>query len=87
MKKFFVISCHVLWREICYFASTSRNTFNFYFLKQGLHDTPDILRQQVQDAIDAVDGEYDAILIGYGLCSNGLVDIHARNKKLVIMRG
>jgi len=87
MKKFYVISCHVLWREICYFASSSKNTFNFYFLRQGLHDTPDILRQQVQDAIDAVDGEYDAILIGYGLCSNGLVDIQARDKKLVIMRG
>ena len=87
MKKFFVISCHVLWREICYFASISSNVFDFHFLKQGLHNTPDILRQQVQDAIDAVDGDYDAILIGYGLCSNGLVDIHARDKKLVIMRG
>jgi len=87
VKKFYIISCHVLWREICYFASISKNTFNFHFLKQGLHDTPDILRQQVQEAIDAVDGEYDAILIGYGLCSNGLVEIQARDKKLVIMRG
>ncbi len=87
MSKFYVISCHVLWRELCYFASTSQNTFNFHFLKQGLHNTPDILRTQVQDAIDAVDGDYDAILIGYGLCSNGLVDVQARDKKLVIMRG
>ncbi len=87
MKKFFVISCHVLWRELCYFAATSKNTFNFHFLKQGLHDTPDILREQVQGAIDAVAGNYDAILIGYGLCSNGLVDIQARDTRLVIMRG
>ena len=87
MEKFYVISCHVLWRELCHFASVSKNAFNFHFLKQGLHNTPDILRQQVQDAIDAVDGDYDAILIGYGLCSNGLVDIQARDKKLVIMRG
>jgi len=87
MKKFYLISCHVLWRELCHFASISKNTFSFYFLKQGLHNTPDILRKQVQDAIDAVDGEYDAILIGYGLCSNGLVDIQARDKNLVIMRG
>lgn len=87
MKKFYVISCHVLWRELCHFASVSKNIFNFHFLKQGLHNTPDMLRQQVQEAIDAVDGDYDAILIGYGLCSNGLVDIQARDKKLVIMRG
>jgi hypothetical protein len=87
MKKFYIISCHVLWREICHFAAISKNSFNFHFLKQGLHNTPDILRKQVQAAIDAVDDEYDAILIGYGLCSNGLVDIQARDKKLVIMRG
>jgi hypothetical protein len=87
VKKFYVISCHVLWRELCHFASVSKNIFNFHFLKQGLHNTPDILRKQVQDAIDAVDGDYDAVLIGYGLCSNGLVDIQARDKKLVIMRG
>lgn len=87
MNKFYVISCHVLWRELCYFASISKNIFNFHFLKQGLHNTPDILRQQVQESIDAVDGDYDAILIGYGLCSNGLVDVKARDKKLVIMRG
>jgi len=84
---FFVISCHVLWRELCYFAAISKNTFNFHFLKQGLHNTPDILRKQVQDAIDAVDGDHDAILIGYGLCSNGLVDVQVKDKKLVIMRG
>lgn len=87
MNKFYLISCHVLWRELCYFAAISKNTFNFHFLKQGLHNTPDILRRQVQDAINAVDGDYDAILIGYGLCSNGLVDVQAKDKRLVIMRG
>lgn len=87
MQHFVFIGCHVLWREICYFASISKNSFNFHFLKQGLHNTPEILRQQVQNAIDSVDGDYDAILIGYGLCSNGLVDIKAKDKKLVIMRG
>ena len=87
MQKFYVISCHVLWRELCHFASISKNVFNFQFLKQGLHDTPDILRQQVQGAIDKLDGDYSAILIGYGLCSNGLVGIQARGTQLVIMRG
>lgn len=77
----------MLWRELCYFASISQNSFNFHFLKQGLHDTPDILRNQVQEAIDAVDDEYNAILIGYGLCSNGIVGIEARTTKLVTIRG
>ena len=86
-KKYYVLSCHVLWRELCYYASISRNVFNFNFLQQGLHDTPEILRQQLQEAIDAVHGDYSAILIGYGLCSNGLAGIVARDTKLVIMRG
>jgi len=86
-EKYFVISCHVLWRELCYYASISRNVFNFMFLKQGLHDTPNTLREMLQNAIDSVDGDYTAILIGYGLCCNGLAGITARNTKLVIMRG
>lgn len=86
-QKLFIISCHVLWREFCYYASKSENVFTFHFLKQGLHDTPDTLRQQVQQTIDNAPDECDAILLGYGLCSNGIVGITARDKKLVVMRG
>lgn len=86
-QKFYVISCHVLWRELCYFASMSKNIFNFHYLPQGLHCTPDVLRREVQAAIDNVPEEYSAILIGYGLCSNGVEGITARKTRLVIMRG
>jgi hypothetical protein len=87
MQKFHIISCHVLWRELCYFAALSENNFTFHFLKQGLHNTPDVLRSELQQAIDSARGDFSAILIGYGLCSNGLTGIRARDKKLVIMRG
>ncbi len=87
-KKYCIISCHVLWRELCHFASLSENVFNFRFLKQGLHCTPDLLRKELQAAIDAVDDEdYDTILIGYGLCSNGIVGITAGKTRLVVMKG
>lgn len=84
---FHLVSCHVLWRELCYFAALSRNVFTFHFLKQGLHNTPEILRRELQQAIDAAPPECTAILIGYGLCSNGIEGIVARDKPLVIMRG
>lgn len=87
MTKYYVVSCHVLWRELCYAGSTSRNTFHLHFLKQGLHNTPDLLRSELQNAIDAVPEGFSAVLIGYGLCSNGLVGITARETPLVIMRG
>lgn len=87
MKKFHIISCHVLWRELCYYSSISKNSFTYHFLQQGLHNTPDILRTELQQAIDKITGDYTAILLGYGLCSNGLVDIVARDIPLVVMRG
>ncbi|MBD3288130.1 DUF1638 domain-containing protein [candidate division KSB1 bacterium] len=86
-KKLHVISCHVLWRELCHYAAISDNVFTFHFLKQGLHDTPDILRNQLQQSIENAPDECDAILLGYGLCSNGIVGIKAEDKKLVLMRG
>ena len=89
MSKYYVVSCHVLWRELCYYAALSENIYNFNFLKQGLHNTPELLKRDLQAAIDAVpvpEG-WEAVLIGYGLCSNGLVGIRARNHPLVVMRG
>jgi len=76
-----------MWREICHFASTSCNVHNIKFLKRGLHSTPDLLRKELQEAIDEVDGQYNYILVGYGLCSNGVVGIRAQKSTLVFMRG
>ena len=85
--RYHVIACHVLWREICHFASLSRNVFTLNFLKQGLHNTPDILRRELQSAIDATENDHAAILIAYGLCSNGIEGITARGTRLVVARG
>ncbi len=87
MEKYKIIACRVLWREICFFAAQSRNSFDFCFLEQGLHNTPDLLRAKVQEAIDLTPGDYSAILLGYGLCSNGIVGVKARDIPLVIVRG
>lgn len=87
VRRFYIISCHVLWRELCHFAAVSRNVFELKFLEQGLHNTPDVLRTSLQAAIDETPDRCEAVLIGYGLCSNGIVGIVARDKPLVVMRG
>ena len=87
MASYYVIACHVLWRELCHYASVSENVFDLHFVEQGLHNTPDILRKELQQAIDGGKGEYDAVLLGYGLCCNGLAGITARKTRLVVMRG
>ncbi len=87
-QRYCIISCHVLWREFCYYCSRSRNEFYFTFLKQGLHSTPELLKKELQEAIDAADKEgYEAILLGYGLCSNGIAGVSAKNTRIVVMRG
>ena len=86
-KRLYVIACHVLWRELSYFASLSKHVYDFCYLPQGLHNTPDILRSELQKAIDEAPDECEAVLIGYGLCSNGIEGIVARDKPLVVVRG
>ena len=87
-RLFKLIACNVMWRELCHFAAVSRNRYDFQFLPWGLHTEPDDLRAEVQRQIDAVpENTYDAVLLGYGLCSNGLVGITARRPRLVIFRG
>jgi len=83
-KRYHLVACHVLWRELCYYASLSPHFFTFNFIKQGLHNTPELLKVQLQKAVDEAPDECDAILLGYGLCSNGVSGVTSRTKKIVI---
>jgi hypothetical protein len=87
MSKFYYIGCHVLWREVCHYISISENYFDLKFFELGLHCTPDLLNKKLQREIDSVEKDYDAILIGYGLCSNGISGIKANRHRLVVIRG
>jgi hypothetical protein len=77
----------VLSREVCHYISISSNFFDLKFFDFGLHCTPDELRKSLQSEIDSVTKDYDAILVGYGLCSNGIAGIKANKNKLVVVRG
>ena len=50
----------------------------------GLHVNPDKLRVTLQEAIDDVNGRYDTIILGYGMCSQAIVGLHANNCRLVV---
>ncbi len=55
--------------------------------RQGLHDTPKNLRATLQAEIDALPaGEYDAILLVYGICGRATTGLIARHTPLVIPR-
>jgi hypothetical protein len=83
-----LIGCELLLRELCDAILRSPQRVDVQFLPKGLHDLggPEV-RKRLQAAIDAVDpDEYDAIVLGYGLCGNGLAGLQARGLKLVIPR-
>lgn len=90
-----IIACRVLTRELSYFASQSPHTVDITWLPQGLHDTPAKLRMKVSETIDSLYEQWekrelkhmpDVIVLGYGLCSNGVVGIQARDIPLVVPR-
>ena len=44
----------------------------------GLHINPDRLRRALQEAIDAVSGQFDTIILGYGMCSQAIIGIQGQ---------
>ncbi len=76
------ITCKVMQREAYFCAARSKNVVDVVLMEQGLHDEPEKLRREVQKALDNtcdIQGRpYDASLLGYGLCSNGIVGLSAK---------
>lgn len=83
-----LICCDALFRMACAAAARSRNVVDVVFTKLQSHTEPDKLRKEIQGLIDAAeaDAEYDAVLLGYGLCGNSTAGLAARSRKLVIPR-
>jgi hypothetical protein len=82
-----VIACEIAVREIYEVAARCPNLIDVEFLTQGYHDIPATGRVEIQKRIDAVPaGKYDAIILGYGLCSNILTGLTAAHTPLVIPR-
>lgn len=87
MEKRCIIACKVLWREIDWLVSRAPLFHDVYYLEQGLHDEPQKLKDRLQEKISELENRYSVILIGYGLCSNGITGLRSKCSKLVIMRG
>lgn len=52
----------------------------------GLHIRPDKLRTTLQAAIDEASGQYETVILGYGLCSQAVIGITANGCRLVVPR-
>lgn len=89
-----VIACRVFGRELSMRAATSPNVIDITWQPQGLHEDPKLLHKYLEEALEKLYGEIDAgivqrpdyIALAYGLCSNGVVGITARDIPIVIPR-
>ena len=84
------IVCRVMRREAYFCAARSPSEVDVVLLEQGLHEEPDKLRAEIQAALKRtknLQGQpYDASLLGYGLCSNGITGLSAEIP-MVVPRG
>jgi hypothetical protein len=87
-RRFKLIACEILFRELSYCISQSQNIIDVVFMPQGLHDVGEFkMSTRLQDEIDKVDASrYEAILLGYGLCNNGIRGLHS-SLPIVVPRG
>ncbi len=83
-----LIGCEVLFREMCHACAHSPHQVDVEFLPKGLHDLGGKpMAAKIQEAVDRTpEGVYQAILLGYGLCGNGLEGLTARHTRLVLPR-
>jgi len=84
MKNIAII-CDVMKAEVERLKNSNKiNNLDIIYLEQHLHDTPDKMRIKLQEAIDSVDDNYDKIILGYGLCSNGVVGLKSDKHDIII---
>ncbi len=53
---------------------------------QDLHRTPELMTEILQEAVDECKEEAEEIVLGYGLCSNGVAGLEAPPQGLIIPR-
>jgi hypothetical protein len=83
-----VIACEILFREISWCVSQSKNIVDVRFLRKGLHDVGEKeMSSALQKEIDsAEEGRTEAILLGYALCNNGIRGLRANKVPIVVPR-
>jgi hypothetical protein len=76
-----LIACRVMIDELRRFLPAAIETEVFEISQ---HIRPKLLKNALQEAVTRADGNYDPILLGYGLCSNSVIGLTAGHSRMVI---
>ena len=81
------VACEVFARQLYYVAALSPHVVDVELMSKDLHSEPDSLRNELQRVLYGIsEDEYDAILLGYGLCSNTIVGLVCPHTQMVVPR-
>ena len=80
-----VIACQVMKPELDALKGDDPH-IEIRYLDQNMHERPEKMPTVVQAEIDAVEGFAGQVILGYGLCSNGIVGVRAPRQGLIIPR-
>lgn len=83
-----LLACSVFEKEIALLTQGSTHIAEIRYFEMGLHDRPDILREELRKNIETLDARDDieAVALAYGLCGRGTAGLPASRRKLVIPR-
>jgi hypothetical protein len=81
------IACDALARPVYWSAALSPNIVDIELVERGLHNTPKILQDHLQQRIDSADkSQYDAVALVYGLCGQATAGLRAGKIPLIVPR-
>jgi len=84
-KRQVIVACRVVEPELEW-ARQEDSHVEIRYIDQGLHRRPKDMAGLVQEQIDHVAGYATQIVLAYGLCSNGIVRVTAREQGLIVPR-
>ena len=84
-KNVALVACEVIKPEL-ESAITGCSGLRTFYLRQSLHRTPKSMPGMIQEIIDQITGTVQRIVLGYGLCSNGIVGVTARREEIIVPR-
>jgi hypothetical protein len=80
-----IIACRVMKPELDTLAE-AHSHIEIRYLDQNMHERPEQMPAVIQAEIDTVEAYADQVILGYGLCSNGITGIRAPRSGLIIPR-
>ncbi|MFA6568516.1 MAG: DUF1638 domain-containing protein [Victivallales bacterium] len=85
-KRYLALCCEIIQRESCFCASRSESIIDLQFISQGYHDLESgEMSKRLQEHINNADhSRYEAIVMGFALCNNGIAGLKGVNIPLVI---